>query len=84
VISDSSLSIATMCGVERTFASADDWSAWMRTPMEETLMPRFLSSVVTGPAKPVRKPPREIAEPRLKDETRPGWEESGMMPVSPL
>ena len=84
MISDSSLSVATRWGVERMFASELVWSAWTRTPMDGMLRPRFLSSAVTGPLNPVRNPPSWTALERSSDDTRPGSEAIGMMPVSPL
>ncbi len=84
MISDSSLSVATRCGVESTFTSEEVWSACTSTPSEGRLIPSFESSDETGPANPVRNPPSATAEPRLKEETRPGSEAIGMTPVSPL
>ena len=86
-ISDSSLSVATRCGVERTFTSDEDCSAWMTSPSDGRFSPSAFASAETGPANPVRNPPSEAAARMFetpRDETRPGSEASGMMPPSPL
>jgi hypothetical protein len=85
-ISDSSLSVATRCGVERTFTSEEDWSAWITIPSEGRLIPSAFASAETGPANPVRNPPRLAAERMFwtpSEETRPGTEAIGMSADSP-
>ncbi|CAM4384983.1 hypothetical protein COSO111634_38405 [Corallococcus soli] len=67
VISASSLSLVSRCGVDSTFTSEDCCMALSTTPNAGMSMPRFLSSGRTGPWMPARKPPMLARFAREKD-----------------